>query len=146
NISIHDIIIKDDTDFMTLRENTKNHLEVWQEFLNNLKPEEVPRFPIWAMEFGADYPFEGKAPIKLRKADLEGKKGAFGKKIKGNSLDDMLLCLPIYAQNGVKEKQTEFPDWKKYYIRANREFYKRSEEHTSELQSRENLVCRLLLE
>src|SRR5690606_22980666 len=25
-------------------------------------------------------------------------------------------------------------------------FYKRSEEHTSELQSRENLVCRLLLE
>src|SRR5690606_41800746 len=84
--------------------------------------------------------------FKLRKADLEGKKGAFGKKIKGNSLDDMLLCLPIYAQNGVKEKQTEFPDWKKYYIRANREFYKRSEEHTSELQSRENLVCRLLLE
>ena len=36
-------------------------------------------FPIWAMEFGADYPFEGKAPIKLRKADLEGKKGTFGK-------------------------------------------------------------------
>src|SRR5690606_40520015 len=27
-----------------------------------------------------------------------------------------------------------------------REFFERSEEHTSELQSRENLVCRLLLE
>src|SRR5690606_40191021 len=27
-----------------------------------------------------------------------------------------------------------------------RTFYRRSEEHTSELQSRENLVCRLLLE
>jgi len=122
-ISIHNIIIEDDTDFMTLRENTKNHLVVWQEFLNYLKPEEVPRFPIWAMEFGADYPFEGKAPIKLRKADLDGKKGTFGKKIKGNSLDDMLQCLPIYAQDGVKAGQKEFPDWKKYYIRANREFY-----------------------
>ena len=110
---------------MTLREDTKKHLEIWQEFLDHLKPEEVPRFPIWAMEFGADYPFEGKAPIKLHRADLEGKKGVFGKKIKGNSFDDLLHCLPIYAQNGVKEKQTEFPDWKKYYIRANREFYKK---------------------
>src|SRR5690606_42013602 len=27
-----------------------------------------------------------------------------------------------------------------------KDFYQRSEEHTSELQSRENLVCRLLLE
>src|SRR5690606_11799327 len=35
------------------------------------------------------------------------------------------------------------------YEKANEEFFKsyyRSEEHTSELQSRENLVCRLLLE
>src|SRR5690606_40096504 len=29
---------------------------------------------------------------------------------------------------------------------ANENFWERSEEHTSELQSRENLVCRLLLE
>jgi DNA (cytosine-5)-methyltransferase 1 len=125
NISIRDIIIEDDADYMTLRENTQKHLEVWQEFLDNLKPDEVPRFPIWAMEFGADYPYEGKAPVKLRKTDLEYRKGTFGKKINGNSLDDMLLCLPIYAQNGVKEKQTEFPDWKKYYIRANRAFYEK---------------------
>jgi DNA (cytosine-5)-methyltransferase 1 len=124
-ISIHNIIIEDDIDFMTLRENTKNHLTIWQEFLDHLKPEEVPRFPIWAMEFGADYPYEGKAPIKLRKSDLDGKKGAFGKKIKGNSFDDMLQCLPIYSQDGVKGDQKEFPDWKKYYIRANREFYQK---------------------
>src|SRR5690606_39963802 len=32
------------------------------------------------------------------------------------------------------------------YINANESFRQRSEEHTSELQSRENLVCRLLLE
>jgi len=123
DLSIHSIIENDAVDYMTLRENTRNHLEVWQEFLNHLKPEEVPRFPIWAMEFGADYPFEGKAPIKLSKTDLHTKKGEFGKEITGNSLDDMLLCLPTYSQNGIKEDQTEFPDWKKQYIRSNREFY-----------------------
>lgn len=131
NISIHDIIISEDNDFMTLRDDTKNHLAIWQEFLDYLEPEEVPRFPIWAMEFGADYPFEHKAPIKLRMKDLQGKKGAFGKDIEGNSLDDMLLCLPIYAQNGVKEKHNEFPEWKKNYIRANRSFF---EKHKSWLK------------
>jgi len=123
NLSIHSIIENDAKDFMTLKQNTRNHLNIWQEFLDHLKPEEVPRFPIWAMEFGADYPFEGKAPIKLNKENLLNKKGEFGKKIIGNSLDDMLLCLPTYAQNGLKDELTEFPEWKKYYIRANREFY-----------------------
>ena len=125
DISIHDIIIPDDTDFMTFKETTKNHLVVWQEFLNNLKPEEVPRFPIWAMEFGADYPFEGRAPIKLHAKDLKNKRGTFGTLIQGNSFDDLLKCLPTYAQDGLKINQTEFPVWKKYYIRANREFYKK---------------------
>ena len=110
---------------MSLRENTKNHLVVWQEFLDHLKSEEVPRFPIWAMEFGADYSFDKIAPIRQKISDLKGKKGAFGNIIEGNSFDDMLQCLPIYAQDGIKENTNEFPDWKKYYIRANREFYKR---------------------
>src|SRR5690606_13075740 len=34
----------------------------------------------------------------------------------------------------------------KLYVKYDEEVVKRSEEHTSELQSRENLVCRLLLE
>lgn len=128
NISIHDIIIPDDNDFMTFKDTTKNHLAIWQEFLDYLKPEEVPRFPIWAMEFGADYPFEDKAPIKLAAKDLKNKRGTFGNLIQGNSFDDMLKCLPTYAQDGLKTNQSEFPVWKKYYIRANREFYKKHKE------------------
>ena len=128
NISIHDIIIPDDNDFMTFKDTTKNHLAIWQEFLDYLKPEEVPRFPIWAMEFGADYPFEGRAPIKLDVKDLKNKRGTFGTLIQGNSFDDMLKCLPTYAQDGLKINQSEFPAWKKYYIRANREFYKKHKE------------------
>jgi DNA (cytosine-5)-methyltransferase 1 len=127
NLSIHNIVLEDDQDIMTLRDDTKNHIEIWQEFLDHLKPAEVPRFPIWAMEFGADYPFEGKAPINLTKADLLEKKGAFGKIIKGETLDEMLLFLPSYSRNGLKNNQKNFPDWKKNYIRLNREFYKKHE-------------------
>src|SRR5579883_3596116 len=36
-------------------------------------------------------------------------------------------------------------DWRRFYV-ASGLIHHRSEEHTSELQSRENLVCRLLLE
>lgn len=121
NMSIHDIIVEDDEDYVALREGTANHLKVWQEFLDNLTPEEVPRFPIWAMEFGANYPFEGKAPIKQKKDELKNYRGKFGKKIKGHSFDEILECLPIYAQID----QKEFPDWKKTYIRNNRAFYKK---------------------
>jgi DNA (cytosine-5)-methyltransferase 1 len=113
---------------MALKEKTQNHLDVWQEFLTHLKAEEVPRFPIWAMEFGADYPFEGKAPIKQYAKDLKNHKGVFGEVIKGSSFDDLLKCLPTYAQDGLKKNQSEFPHWKKNYIRSNRAFYAKHKE------------------
>src|SRR5690606_40545107 len=40
----------------------------------------------------------------------------------------------------------KFPALMKFYYKENYDVEIRSEEHTSELQSRENLVCRLLLE
>lgn len=52
-------------------------------------------------------------------------KGAFGKTINGNSFDDLLQCLPIYSQDGLKGGNKEFPEWKKYYIRSNRQFYEK---------------------
>lgn len=125
DVNISDIIIEDDSDYMELRDATKNHLEVWQEFLSNLKPEEVPRFPIWAMEFGATYPFEEIAPIKQDKNLLKKFCGQFGQEIKGNTLDEVLSCLPTYARDGVKYPKQDFPTWKKSYIRSNRAFYKK---------------------
>ncbi len=118
--NINDIIIKDDEDYLTLRDNTRNHLVVWQEFLDNLKPDELPTFPIWAMEFGATYPFEGKAPFRQSAKELKRHKGKFGEPISGHSLDDCLLCLPIYSQTDISD---EFPDWKIQFIRQNRAFY-----------------------
>lgn len=119
-LSIHSIIEKKPKEFNIIKPITHRHLDVWQEFLNNIKPEEVPRFPIWAMEFGADYPFEEKAPALLKKNELVGFRGRFGIKISGANRSEILSCLPTYSQGA---NQNEFPHWKKYYIRANREFY-----------------------
>ena len=118
-LSIKSITEKKPKEYTVIKPASLNHIKVWQEFLDHLDSEEVPRFPIWAMEFGATYPYEGKAPINLSADELKKYKGKFGQKINGHSFDEVLECLPIYSQID----QKEFPHWKKYYIRANREFY-----------------------
>jgi DNA (cytosine-5)-methyltransferase 1 len=118
-LSIKSIIEKNPKIFTPIKKDSQNQIEVWQEFLNNLKQEEVPGFPIWAMEFGADYPYQGKAPIHQPLKDFKKYKGTFGESIQTHSLDEALSCLPIYAQTD----QEEFPQWKKTYIKSNREFY-----------------------
>ena len=76
------------------------------------------------MEFGANYDFEGAAPYYQKTKQLEGKRGAFGEKIQGNSKDDFLRCLPSYAQSKpTKVVNRQFPEWKKQFIRWNRKFY-----------------------
>ena len=124
NCNIKSIIDENDTDFMSLREQTKNHLEAWQNFLDLLANNNIviPSFPIWAMEWGATYDYEKIAPCNQHRESLEGKRGKFGVELKGNSVDDMLLQLPIYAQAAMKPNE-EFPEWKKNFIRWNREFY-----------------------
>src|SRR5690606_40907827 len=67
---------------------------------------------------------------------------------------DIELVKSLSSQIGV-ESRYEQVDWKDHQqdlflgkrdMAAGATYTKRSEEHTSELQSRENLVCRLLLE
>src|SRR5688572_32189319 len=54
--------------------------------------------------------------------------------------------LVLYDANGSKEPRVVYPpDGGTAFIEA-AALYERSEEHTSELQSQSNLVCRLLLE
>jgi DNA (cytosine-5)-methyltransferase 1 len=84
------------------------------------------------MEFGANYPFEGKAPIKQSAEELKKYKGRFGCEIEGNSMDDVLGCLPTYAQIDTKPGKDEFPAWKKLYIRNNRAFYAKHKEWIDE--------------
>src|SRR5690625_7008691 len=54
------------------------------------------------------------------------------------------VYLPLY--NGVKWMEIGIPEENNFYTADPAEKKPRSEEHTSELQSRGHLVCRLLLE
>lgn len=123
--NINEIIIQDDTEYMTLKKRTINHLEIWQEFLDLLIKNKgtLPTFPIWSMEFGATYHFEENSPFNQSEQELRGKKGKFGTLLVGNSINDIFRDLPIYANPEISEKNKEFPDWKKKYIRQNRAFY-----------------------
>ncbi|MCP1297945.1 DNA (cytosine-5-)-methyltransferase [Chryseobacterium sp. S0630] len=120
--NIKTIIDESALDFMHLRNDTRNHLSIWQEFLNELYDNggELPTFPIWAMEFGADYDFEDIAPAHQKLKELKNKKGKLGKKIVGSTIKECLSHLPIYA---ITDKTKTFPSWKIQFIKRNREFY-----------------------
>ena len=116
------IIDKDDTDIQPLALKTHQQLKVWQIFLSELKKRnrKIPRFPIWAMEFDADYEYEDIAPFKQTKKQLKGHKGKLGWEINGPSKEDCLRQLPVYAQTDTADK---FPEWKIRYIKQNRAFW-----------------------
>ena len=122
NCDITTIIDSSDTDIQPLALKTLQQLKVWQKFLTELKKRNraIPRFPIWAMEFDADYDYEDIAPFKQTKKQLKGHKGKLGWEINGPSKEDCLRQLPIYAQTDTAD---QFPEWKIRYIRQNREFW-----------------------
>lgn len=122
---ICNIIDENDEEIMPLTLKTHQQLKVWQQFLDKTLANScsIPSFPIWAMEFGADYKYEDKAPAYRSISDLEGSHGKLGKKVSGRTKEECLSTLPIYAQTPSREV---FPDWKIRYISQNRAFYERN--------------------
>jgi DNA (cytosine-5)-methyltransferase 1 len=119
---IREIIDESDTKIQVLKPETIRQLKVWQNFvsLTLRNGGHLPQFPVWAMEFGADYPYEACAPRFLDKSALLGKHGKLGTMIDGKTFEECINQLPIYAQTG---KKHEFPKWKIKYIQQNRTFY-----------------------
>jgi DNA (cytosine-5)-methyltransferase 1 len=117
--TIKSIIDYNSENFTPIKDSTRLQLETWQEFLNNLSIKEVPRFPIWAAEFGASYPYEFEIPYNLSESELNQYSGSFGHPIVGKNKHELLMCLPPYA----RKSGNIFPKWKINYIRKNREFY-----------------------
>lgn len=122
---IKTIVDESATEFMHLRSDTRNHLTIWQEFLDELYKHggTLPTFPIWAMEFGANYDFEELAPAFQSIEEIKNKKGKFGAIIQGNTISDCLSNLPNYA---ITNKSKVFPGWKIQFIKRNREFYEQN--------------------
>lgn len=127
---IKSIIDESSTQYMHLKPETRHQMAVWQEFLDKTMEHEgrIPRFPIWAMEFGADYPID-IAPAKSTPDKLIGHRGKLGRIIYEGNLEDCLTQLPVYSQTG---KDKVFPKWKIRYITENRAFYERNKEWLDE--------------
>lgn len=109
----------------------RRRLNVWQEFLNecNKRHTELPHAPIWAMEFGATYPYDGLAPYLRKPEDLKGKRGTLGELIEGDTIEACLTKLPNYARS---KRARVFPDWKQKFIKENRDFYECNKEWIDE--------------
>lgn len=121
NCDLRQIIDESDPNYIHLKQETRNQLDVWQRFIDETiaHGHEIPRFPIWAMEFGANYPID-IAPAFTTPDKLIGCKGKLGRIITEGNLSDCLLQLPKYAQTN---KAKIFPQWKIRYIEQNRQFY-----------------------
>ena len=96
-LDIRDVLDERPNDAKPLPTTFEEYLDAWQRFLE-IYPEDVPlpSFPIWAMEFGATYPYVGHTPASLPHQALEGLKGAFGEPLIGSYGRDFAL-LPPYV-------------------------------------------------
>lgn len=121
-LTIRDVLDTRPNDARKLPRHFIEYLTVWQEFLDRFpRDEELPTFPIWAMEFGATYPFKDRSPYASRFKRLGKYRGAFGVRLKGLSPARVREALPPYA----RYEEEEFPEWKIDFIEKNRLFYKK---------------------
>lgn len=122
-LSIRSVLDNHPADARQLPDVFVGYLDAWQAFLQEFpKNEELPSFPIWAMEFGATYPYVDETPYSSAlRGDLHTHLGSFGQSLQGASTDEAKLMLPPYARGN----SSRFPAWKVDFIRKNRAFYAR---------------------
>ena len=97
-------------------------LNTWQHFLDLFpKDEPLPSFPIWAMEFGATYPYRKTTPYSIGNYRLRHIRGSFGQCLKRIDPSKRLMSLPSYA----RVKEHSFPSWKVEFITKNRCLFER---------------------
>lgn len=121
-VSIRSVLDENPVEARKLGPKVIEYLETWQSLLDALpRDAELPSFPIWAMEFGATYPYRDQTPHGIGFGHITSFKGALGRSLKGLGADEVKKALPIYAL----DEAESFPEWKQNFIRQNREFYKR---------------------
>ena len=118
--SICSVLDRNPEDARLLPTHSIKYLEAWQEFLQRFpKNAKFPSFPIWAMEFGATYPYMDKSPLGIGLSKIRSFKGSFGCPLRGLSTQNVIQMLPAYARDPV----TSFPQWKINFIQQNRALY-----------------------
>jgi len=125
---ITSVLHRDVKDARPVPDQTLRAIDMWGDFLRR-SPSSVklPSFPVWAMEFGATYPYEETTPPaiwqrrSLRGLSGLGFRGNFGFELDGLSIPEQYDALPSHSR---RDGDLEFPRWKQTFIRQNREFYR----------------------
>ncbi len=128
--SIKDCLEENPADAKAIPDNIVECVDVWQEFVAAFpEDQELPSFPIWAMEFGADYPLDGKHPLCRTVIEMRQYHGSFGASLEACSKrDELRHLLPHYAAIDSEIEDKKFPDWKVLFIKQNRELYAKNRE------------------
>lgn len=114
-------------DARALPANASGCIALWQDFLDRVPAEERLPHPVWAMEFGATYPFESRAPFDRPLTDLQHYSGSFGRRLRfAKTKREAMSWLPSHA----RRNEGRFPSWKIRFIENNRAFFKK---HRAEL-------------
>ena len=121
-LSIRDVLDDHPHEAKRLPKRFVRYLQAWQQFLSRFpKNESLPSFPIWAMEFGATYPYKRETPRQAGWHQVRNCRGAFGYSLQDLQAHEVLGALPAYAQDDL----SCFPKWKVDFIEQNRELYAR---------------------
>lgn len=124
-LHINTVLDRQPNDATSLPDQYIKYLDAWEEFLDRTKHvESLPSFPIWAMEFDANYPLEPRAPRQISHRYLARFKGAFGQQLSGLTEAAQIEALPAYVANVT----SPLPKWKIRFIEQNRRFFAENRE------------------
>jgi DNA (cytosine-5)-methyltransferase 1 len=117
--SIQTVLEKNPPDAWPISSRVSECLSVWQEFLDIIPQAEKIPLPLWAMEFGATYPYKRTTPHAISLKHLKRYKGSFGMPILGLNRKIAFQSLPSHG----RREDAHFPKWKIEMIERNRIFY-----------------------
>jgi len=118
--SIRSVLDDHPRDAKVLSGQTTRCLQAWQNFLRHFPVDrQIPSFPIWSMEFGASYPYEGTTPYSVGSRRLGRYAGAHGFRLGQLPPRERMAHVPSYART----QSDRFPEWKVRFIRQNRKLY-----------------------
>ena len=119
-VSIRSVLDRQPADAPRLSDQVLRCIAVWQEFLELFSIDtKLPSFPIWAMEFGATYPYDYDSLSRVALTALQKARGSFGAPLRGLSREQIRDRVPSHARGTARV----FPRWKQLFIRQNREFF-----------------------
>lgn len=119
-LSIHSILDNNPKNATPLSRQVVDCLNVWEEFIKAFpKDDKLPSFPLWSMEFGANYNYEKDSLYEVPLKDLKSSCGSFGIPLNLRTRKEILELVPSHART----EEDTFPQWKKLFIKQNRDFY-----------------------